>query len=90
MNTVAPTASYQGVTLLTIRWIQPSIKATFSLTLVAPQGVTCLSNMSVQSRTLLENGMQEVSFMKTPIMSTYVSIICHDHWYHAAHIPMFN
>ncbi|KAF9364840.1 hypothetical protein BGX34_000189 [Mortierella sp. NVP85] len=36
------------------------------------EGVTCLSNMSVQSRTLLENGMQEVSFMKTPIMSTYL------------------
>ncbi|KAF9182056.1 hypothetical protein BGZ51_004994 [Haplosporangium sp. Z 767] len=50
----------------------PAIKATFSLTLVAPLGMTCLSNMSVQSTTLLENGMQEVTFLKTPIMATYL------------------
>ncbi|KAG0307651.1 hypothetical protein BGZ98_010173 [Dissophora globulifera] len=53
-------------------WDEPAIKATFSLTLVAPQGVTCLSNMSVETITQLENGMQEVTFMKTPIMSTYL------------------
>ncbi|KAF9174875.1 hypothetical protein BGX20_009365 [Mortierella sp. AD010] len=53
-------------------WDEPAIKATFSLTLVAPQGMACLSNMSEQSRTLLENGMQEVTFLKTPIMSTYL------------------
>ncbi|KAF9200704.1 Aminopeptidase 2 mitochondrial, partial [Haplosporangium sp. Z 27] len=53
-------------------WDEPAIKATFSLTLVAPQGMTCLSNMSVQTRTLLENGMQQVTFLKTPIMSTYL------------------
>ncbi|KAI1313401.1 hypothetical protein EDD11_002668 [Mortierella claussenii] len=53
-------------------WDEPAIKATFSLTLVAPQGMTCLSNMSVHARTLLENGMQEVTFLKTPIMSTYL------------------
>lgn len=54
--------------------LQPSIKATFSLTLVAPQEVTCLSNMSVESITLLENGMQQVTFLKTPIMATYVRL----------------
>ncbi|KAG0197094.1 Aminopeptidase 2 mitochondrial [Mortierella sp. GBA30] len=53
-------------------WDEPAIKATFTLTLVAPQGMTCLSNMSVQSTTLLENGMQEVTFLKTPIMATYL------------------
>ncbi|KAF8935331.1 hypothetical protein BGZ47_009981 [Haplosporangium gracile] len=53
-------------------WDEPAIKATFSLILVAPQGMTCLSNMSVQSTTLLENGMQEVTFLKTPIMATYL------------------
>ncbi|KAG0243775.1 Aminopeptidase 2 mitochondrial [Actinomortierella wolfii] len=53
-------------------WDEPSIKATFSLTLQAPQGMTCLSNMGVLSTTLLENGMQEVTFHKTPIMSTYL------------------
>ncbi|KAF9383414.1 hypothetical protein CPB97_006477 [Podila verticillata] len=53
-------------------WDEPAMKATFSLTLVAPQGTTCLSNMSVHSTILLENGMQEVSFLKTPIMSTYL------------------
>ncbi|KAG0346839.1 hypothetical protein BG004_000701 [Podila humilis] len=53
-------------------WDEPSMKATFALTLVAPQGTTCLSNMSVQSTVFLENGMQEVTFLKTPIMSTYL------------------
>ncbi|KAF9963010.1 hypothetical protein BGZ65_006534 [Modicella reniformis] len=53
-------------------WDEPSVKATFFLTLVAPQGMTCLSNMSVGSTTLLPNGMQEVSFLKTPIMATYL------------------
>ncbi|KAF9964033.1 hypothetical protein BGZ70_007013 [Mortierella alpina] len=37
-----------------------------------PQGMTCLSNMSVLSTALLENGMQEVTFLKTPIMATYL------------------
>ncbi|KAG0372777.1 Aminopeptidase 2 mitochondrial [Mortierella sp. AD032] len=50
----------------------PSIKATFTLTLVAPQGMTCLSNMSVDSTINLEGGMQEVTFLKTPIMATYL------------------
>lgn len=53
---------------------QPSVKATFSITLVTPQGMTCLSNMSIKSTTLLPNGMQEVTFLKTPIMATYVSL----------------
>lgn len=37
--------------------------------------MTCLSNMSVLSTALLENGMQEVTFLKTPIMATYVSAL---------------
>lgn len=53
-------------------WDEPSVKATFSLTLVVPQGMTCLSNMSIQTTTLLGNGMQEVTFLKTPIMATYL------------------
>ncbi|KAF9563263.1 hypothetical protein EC968_004960 [Mortierella alpina] len=53
-------------------WDEPSIKATFSLTLVAPQDMTCLSNMSIEARTVLENGMQQVTFVKTPIMATYL------------------
>ncbi|KAI7822147.1 lysine aminopeptidase ApsA [Gamsiella multidivaricata] len=53
-------------------WDEPSIKATFTLTLIAPQGMTCLSNMSVESTSMLENGMQEVTFLKTPIMATYL------------------
>ncbi|KAF9985042.1 Aminopeptidase 2 mitochondrial [Mortierella antarctica] len=53
-------------------WDEPAIKATFSLTLVAPQEMTCLSNMSIETRTVLENGMQQVTFLKTPIMATYL------------------
>jgi hypothetical protein len=47
--------------------------------------------MSVQSTTLLENGMQEVTFMKTPIMATYVClyavdmiVLLVDSWVHIA------
>ncbi|KAF9286925.1 hypothetical protein BGZ68_002411 [Mortierella alpina] len=53
-------------------WDEPAVKATFSLTLVAPQEMTCLSNMTIETRTILENGMQEVTFLKTPIMATYL------------------
>ncbi|KAF9387458.1 Aminopeptidase 2 mitochondrial [Podila verticillata] len=53
-------------------WDEPAVKATFTLTLVAPMGMTCLSNMSVDTTTLLENRMQEVTFLKTPIMATYL------------------
>ncbi|KAF9196059.1 Aminopeptidase 2 mitochondrial [Haplosporangium sp. Z 11] len=53
-------------------WDEPSVKATFSLTLVAPSDMTCLSNMSVESRIIIENGMQEVTFLKTPVMATYL------------------
>ncbi|KAF9366808.1 hypothetical protein BGX34_006077 [Mortierella sp. NVP85] len=53
-------------------WDEPSVKATFSLTLVVPQGMTCLSNMSIESTVILPNGMQEVTFLKTPIMATYL------------------
>ncbi|KAG0338673.1 Aminopeptidase 2 mitochondrial [Podila horticola] len=34
--------------------------------------MTCLSNMSVDTTTLLENELQEVTFLKTPIMATYL------------------
>ena len=37
--------------------------------------MTCLSNMSVESVSLLENEMQQVTFLKTPIMATYVSLL---------------
>ncbi|KAG0024394.1 hypothetical protein BGZ81_007729 [Podila clonocystis] len=35
-------------------------------------GMTCLSNMSVDTTTVIENGLQEVTFLKTPIMATYL------------------
>ncbi|KAF9421334.1 Aminopeptidase 2 mitochondrial [Podila epigama] len=53
-------------------WDEPAVKATFTVTLVAPVDMTCLSNMSVETTTILENGMQEVTFLRTPIMATYL------------------
>lgn len=52
-------------------WDEPSIKATFDVTLTVPADRVCLSNMPEKSVT--EDGDKKtVSFQTTPIMSTYL------------------
>ncbi|KAB5563420.1 peptidase family M1-domain-containing protein [Coniochaeta sp. 2T2.1] len=51
---------------------EPSLKAEFTVTLVADQKLTCLSNMDVADETKLQNGKKAVKFNKTPLMSTYL------------------
>ncbi|PVD38990.1 hypothetical protein C0Q70_01615 [Pomacea canaliculata] len=55
-------------------WDEPAVKATFDVTMVAPQDRVVLSNMPVKSESPLEsnNTMKVVSFERTPIMSTYL------------------
>jgi aminopeptidase 2 len=51
---------------------EPSLKAEFTVTLVADKKYTCLSNMDVANETELDAGKKAVKFNKTPLMSTYL------------------
>uniref|UniRef100_A0A8C4QJV6 Aminopeptidase n=2 Tax=Eptatretus burgeri TaxID=7764 RepID=A0A8C4QJV6_EPTBU len=55
-------------------WDEPAIKVTFDVTLVVPEGRLALSNMNETGRRPCANkpGLVEVSFARTPIMSTYL------------------
>ncbi|KAF2454849.1 peptidase family M1-domain-containing protein [Lineolata rhizophorae] len=56
---------------------EPALKAVFTITLIAPKEMTCLSNMDVASEADVESKMngctkKAVTFNKTPLMSTYL------------------
>lgn len=56
---------------------EPALKATFTITLIADEDMTCLSNMDVASETTVDSRMtggkrKAVKFNKTPVMSTYL------------------
>ncbi len=51
---------------------EPSLKATFSIDAVVPEGLLAVSNMPVASRTPASAGNVHVRFMTTPRMATYV------------------
>ncbi|RUS74701.1 hypothetical protein EGW08_017531, partial [Elysia chlorotica] len=55
-------------------WDEPAIKATFDVTLVVPSDKVALSNMPIISDKAVEEdeGLKEVSYSTTPIMSTYL------------------
>ncbi|KAL1866911.1 hypothetical protein VTK73DRAFT_4458 [Phialemonium thermophilum] len=50
---------------------EPSLKATFTVTLIADKNLTCLSNMDVASETDVGT-KKAVKFNKSPLMSTYL------------------
>lgn len=50
---------------------EPSAKATFEVTLVVPEDTVAISNTLPVSKKV-ENGKKEVTFAKTPLMSTYL------------------
>uniref|UniRef100_A0A1Q3EWT3 Aminopeptidase n=1 Tax=Culex tarsalis TaxID=7177 RepID=A0A1Q3EWT3_CULTA len=52
-------------------WDEPAIKATFDITLEVPQDRVALSNMPVV-RERGHDGLKELKFDRTPIMSTYL------------------
>ena len=52
-------------------WDEPSLKATFEVTLTAPKDLTTLSNMPVAKETV-EGPLKTVRFQETPRMSTYL------------------
>ena len=56
---------------------EPALKATFTVTLIADKGLTCISNMDVASEKEVESKLSggkknAVTFNKTPLMSTYL------------------
>ncbi|MCJ1435974.1 Aminopeptidase 2 mitochondrial [Xylographa pallens] len=56
---------------------EPALKATYTVTLVADKGLTCISNMDVASEKEIESKLsggkkKAVKFNKTPLMSTYL------------------
>jgi len=51
---------------------EPSLKATFDLTLIVDEKYMALSNMPEKSLTKVEDGKKSVQFMTSPIMSTYL------------------
>lgn len=53
-------------------WDEPDFKAKFKISLVVPQELTALSNMPVQSQSKVGNGLKQVHYQLTPIMSTYL------------------
>ena len=53
-------------------WDEPARKATFDLSAVVPAGQLALSNMPIAETRELQDGRQQVRFMTTPRMSTYL------------------
>ncbi|XP_074595901.1 puromycin-sensitive aminopeptidase-like [Brevipalpus obovatus] len=58
-------------------WDEPSMKARFQITIIAPKEMTVLSNTNVVSERELDDGLgrnslKEVQFAVTPVMSTYI------------------
>jgi aminopeptidase N len=57
---------------------EPNLKATFDFEIEVPRGLVALSNMPVKSeRKGSEPNLKFVSFERTPVMSTYVSLFTH-------------
>jgi aminopeptidase N len=61
-------------------WDEPSFRARFQLTAVVPENWLAVSNMPVESETILDNpeiigaGGKEVRFAATPPMSSYLNV----------------
>ena len=53
-------------------WDEPNYKATFDLTVTVPENEMPVSNMPVSSSKVAGPGMKEVTFQRSPKMSTYL------------------
>ena len=53
-------------------WDEPSLKATFALTLVVPSDLSAVSNMPIVEEFAEQDGLKRLQFDETPIMSTYL------------------
>ena len=53
-------------------WDEPSLKATFEVTLIIPSDLTAVSNTHVIGETSNNDGTKSINFAQTPMMSTYL------------------
>lgn len=53
-------------------WDEPNYKATFDLTATVPSDLMAVSNMPISAKKDLGNGKSEVTFARSPKMSTYL------------------
>ncbi len=53
-------------------WDEPSMKATFEVTLVVPEDLQAVSNTMIAEESAMDGGLRRVRFAETPVMSTYL------------------
>ena len=53
-------------------WDEPSMKATFQVTLVVPAELEAVSNTMIAEESAMDGGLRRVRFEETPVMSTYL------------------
>ena len=53
-------------------WDEPSMKASFEVTLVVPEELEAVSNTLPAEEYVLDGGLRRVRFEETPVMSTYL------------------
>ena len=53
-------------------WDEPARKATFQVTLRVPRDLVAVSNMPVEGEQDAKDGLKDVCFAETPVMSTYL------------------
>ena len=53
-------------------WDEPSMKATFEVTLVVPEDLEAVSNTMIAEESAAGGGLRRVRFEETPVMSTYL------------------
>ena len=53
-------------------WDEPSMKASFEVTLVVPAELEAVSNTMPAEESVLDGGLRHVRFEETPVMSTYL------------------
>ena len=56
-------------------WDEPSLKATFQVTLTIPSDLVAVSNMPIAEESDAPGGLKRVRFEETPVMSTYLLAI---------------
>jgi len=57
-------------------WDEPAKKAIFTVTMMFPAELTCLSNMPQSRSEVMADGRRKETFMPTPKMSTYLLAFC--------------
>lgn len=60
-------------------WDEPAYRASFALTVDLPHDFLGVSNMPISRKRPLGNGLDEVHFLPTPPMASYLMVLCAGH-----------